>query len=45
MDLMALKLATLNVRGLRDPSKCARLLAELKNLSVDVATVHDTDFI
>ena len=36
MSLMTLNLATLNVRGLRDSSKCARLLAELKNLSVDV---------
>ena len=35
MGLMALNLATLNVRGLRDSSKCARLLGELKNLSVD----------
>ena len=30
---MALNLAMLNVRGLRDSSKCARLLDELKNLS------------
>ena len=29
---MALNLASLNVRGLRDSSKCTRLLAELKNL-------------
>ena len=45
MDLMALNLATLNVRGLRDSSKCAHLLAELKNLGVDVAAVQETHFI
>ena len=33
---MSLNLATLNVRGLRDPSKCARLLGELSNLSVEL---------
>ena len=38
-------LAMLNVRGLRDSSKCARLLAELKILSVDVAAVQETHFI
>ena len=42
---MALNLATLNVMGLRDSSKCVRLLAELKNLRVDVATVQETYFI
>ena len=31
---MALNLATLNVRELRDQSKCAHLLGELKNISV-----------
>ena len=36
---MSLNLATLNARGLRDPSKCVRLLSELSNLSVDVTTV------
>ena len=45
MGLIALNLATKNVRGLRDPSKCARLLAELKNLRVDVAKVQKTHFI
>ena len=40
-----LNLATLNVRGLRDSSKCARLLAELKNIRVDVAAVQETHFI
>ena len=33
---MLLNLASLNVRELRDPSKCARLLSEFSNLSVDV---------
>ena len=41
---MALNLASLNVRGLRDSSKCARLLRELKNLCVDVAAVQETHF-
>ena len=44
MGLMALNLASLNVRGLRDPSKCARLLGELKKLCVDVAAVQETHF-
>ena len=42
---MAFNLATLNVRGLRDSSKCARLLGELKTLGVDVAAVQETHFI
>ena len=37
---MALNLASLNVRGLRDPSKCTRFLGELKNQGVDVAAVR-----
>ena len=41
---MALNLATLNVRGTRDPSKFARLLGELKNLGVDFAAVQETHF-
>ena len=41
---MALNLASLNVRGLRDSSKCARLLGELKKLCVDVAAVQETHF-
>ena len=45
MGLMALNPATLNVRGLRDRSKCARLLGELNNLSVDVNAVQETLFI
>ena len=44
MGLMALNLATLNVRGLRDSSKCARLLGELKTLGVDVAAVQEINF-
>ena len=41
---MALNRASLNVRGLRDSSKCARLLGELRNLCVDVAAVQETHF-
>ena len=41
---MALNLATLNARGLRNPSKCARLLGELLNLSVNVTAVQETHF-
>ena len=42
MGLMALNLATLNVRVLRDPGKCTRLLGE--TLGVDVAAVQETHF-
>ena len=41
---MALNLASLNVRGLRDSSKCARLLGELKNIGMNVAAVQETHF-
>ena len=41
---MTLYLASLNVRGLRDSSKCTRLLGELKTFGVDVAAVQDTHF-
>ena len=41
---MALSVASLNARGLRDASKCAHLLAELSNLWVDVAAVQKTQF-
>ena len=41
---MALNVASLNVRGLRDSSKCARLFGELKNLCVDVSAVQETHF-
>ena len=44
MGLMALNLASVNVRGVRDSSKCTRLLGELKNLGVDVAAVQETHF-
>ena len=44
MGLMALNIATLNVRGLRDPSKFTRLLGELKNLGVDATAVQETHF-
>ena len=44
MGLMTLNLASLNVRGLRDSSKCARLLDELRSLGVDVAAVQETHF-
>ena len=44
MCLMALNLATLNARGLRDPSKCTRLLGELSNLRVNVTAVQETHF-
>ena len=43
--MMALNHAMLNVRGLRNSIKCARLLAELKNLGVDVTAVQETHFI
>ena len=42
---MALNVASLNARGLRDASKCAHLLAELSNLCVDVAAVQETHFV
>ena len=44
MGLMALNLASLKVRGLRDSNKCTHLLGELKNLGVDVAVVQETHF-
>ena len=42
---MALNVASLNVRGLRDPRKCAHLLAELSNLCVNVTAVQETHFV
>ena len=42
---MALNVASLNVRGLRDASKCAHLLAELSNLCLNVAAVQETHFV
>ena len=41
---MSLNLAALKARGLRDPSKCAHLLGELSNFSVNVASVQETHF-
>ena len=41
---MVLNLATLNSRGVRDPSKCARLFGELSNLSVNAPAVQETLF-
>ena len=41
---MALNLASLNVRGLRDSSKCALLLDELRNIGADFAAVQETHF-
>ena len=41
---ITLNVASLNVRELRDSRKCARLLSELLNQCVDVATVQDTHF-
>ena len=40
-----LNIATLNVRGQRDPSKCTHFLGELKKLGVDVTAVQETRFI
>ena len=45
MGLISLNLATLNARGLRDPSKCAHLIGELSNLCINVAAVQETHFI
>ena len=42
---MPLNLASLNVRGLRDPRKCAHLFGELSNLSVDYTAVQEIHFI
>ena len=41
---MTLNVASLNMRGLRDASKCTRLLGELSNLCVNVAGVQETHF-
>ena len=42
---MALNVASLNARGLRDASKCAHLLSDLLNLCMDIAAVQETHFI
>ena len=41
---MALNLAPLNVKGLKESSKCACLLSELSKLSVNVVAVQETHF-
>ena len=41
---MALDLAMLNARGLRDPSKCSSLLVELSKFNLNAATVQETHF-
>ena len=41
---MALNLATLNARGLGNPSMCACLIGKLSNLSVHVTAVQETHF-
>ena len=41
---MALNVASLNARGLRDASQCAHLLDEFLNLCVPVAAVQETHF-
>ena len=41
---MTRNVASLNARGLRYPSKCARLLDELSNLCVYVAVGQETHF-
>ena len=42
---MVLNIASFNVRGLRDPSRCTRLLGELSNLGVNTTAVQETHFI
>ena len=42
---MALNIASVNARGLRDASKCARLLAEHSNLCRNTAAVQETHFV
>ena len=44
MDYISLNLVNFNARGLRDRSKCARLLGELLNFCVNVAAVQETHF-
>ena len=41
---MALNVASLNARGLRDASNCVHLLAEISNMCVNVASVQETHF-
>ena len=41
---MTLNIASVNVSGLRDSGKCARLLGELSNPCVDVVAVQEAHF-
>lgn len=41
---MSLRLASLNVKGLRNKGKSSGLLRDLESLSVDVATIEETHF-
>ena len=45
MGQEALNLASLNVRGLKDLTRCSRLLGELSNLGVNIAAMQETHFI
>ena len=42
---MAITLATMNVRGLRDPSRASAFLQDLRAHHVDVAAVQETHFV
>lgn len=42
---MTIKLASLNVRGLRDRSKAVGLLCDLLSFGVDVAVIQETNFV
>lgn len=42
---MSIKLTSLNVRGMREQSKAARLLRDLLSFGVDVAANQETHFV
>lgn len=42
---MSIKLAGLNVKGLRDRSNCARLIFDLRSFGVDVVEIQETHFV
>ena len=42
MRKIILNVTSLNMSGLKNPSKCTRLLGELSKLSVNVTVVHKT---
>ena len=42
---MTLNFATLNVRGMKESSKCACLLGELSNHRMNIVVVQETNFI